>query len=298
MFKRIFLFLLTNVAVIAVASIVLSVFGVTPYLTASGLDYQSLLIFATIYGFAGSFISLFISKWMAKTAFGVQIIQKPETNRERFVFESIESLAKDAGIGMPEVGIYDSPEPNAFATGWNKNNSLIAVSTGLLDSMTQEEVKAVLAHEISHASNGDMVTMALIQGVVNTFVIFFARIAAYAVSMFMSRGEEREGGMNMLVYSLVSIVFEIIFGILASIIVMYFSRYREFRADAGSAKLYGKENMILALKKLGSMQDQLIDDRGKAFSTMKIADKPSSIMQLFSSHPPIEDRIKALEQAN
>ena len=292
-FKRVFFFLLTNIAVIAVISLVLSVFNVAPYLSASGLNYQSLLIFSALFGFTGSFVSLFISKWMAKKAFNIQIIQQPHTADEQFVFQTIQSLAQQASIGMPEVGIYDSPEANAFATGWNKNNALVAVSSGLLHAMEKEEVEAVLGHEISHIANGDMVTLTLIQGVVNTFVIFFARIAAYAVQSFLSK--DREDGIGTLAYTLTSVVFEILFGILASIIVMAFSRKREFRADSGSAKLLGKAKMIQALQKLELLQNQLGDTRGKAFATMKISDKPSPFLSLFSSHPPLKHRIKALE---
>lgn len=294
MFKRIFLFLLTNIAVIAVASITLSIFNVAPYLTGTGLDYKSLLIFAAVFGFSGSIVSLLISKWMAKMAFGIEIIKEARTPDEQFVISKVRELATRSKIGMPEVGIYDSPEPNAFATGWNKNNSLVAVSTGLLAELDRDEVEGVLGHEIAHVANGDMVTLALIQGVVNTFVIFFARIAAYAVSTAISKDEEGEG-VSQLTYFIVSIVFEILFGILASIIVMYFSRYREFRADKGSAKLLGSGKMISALKKLQLLQDRLIDNRGKAFNTMKISDRQNKFFALFSSHPPLGDRIKALQ---
>jgi len=290
--KRIFFFLLTNVAVIAVISVIMSVFNIAPYLTANGLNYQSLLIYAALFGFAGSFISLFISKWMAKRAFSIQPITEAKTTDEQFIVQTVRTLSQRSKIGMPEVGIYQSPEPNAFATGWNKNKALVAVSTGLLENLDKDEVAGVLGHEISHIANGDMVTLSLIQGVVNTFVIFFARIAAYAVQNFLSNNEDGEG-MSQIAYFVTSIVFEIFFGILASTIVMAFSRHREFRADAGSARLLGKDKMIRALEKLGSLKDQLNDPRGKQFATMKIADKPS-LLALFSSHPPIEKRIKAL----
>lgn len=294
--KRIFFFLLTNVAVIAVASVMLSLFNVAPYLSGTGLNYQSLLVFAAIFGFSGSIVSLLISKWMAKHAFGIRIIDTPTNDHERFVRDTIEHLARKASIGMPEVGIYDSPEANAFATGASKHNALVAVSTGLLHEMSRDEVEGVLGHEISHIANGDMVTMALIQGVVNTFVIFFARIAAYGVQMFLSRDDEGEG-IGMLAYHLTAIVFEILFGILASIIVMAFSRQREFRADRGSAQLLGREKMIAALTRLQSLKETLVDPRGKAFNAMKISDKPSPILALFSSHPPLALRIEALKRS-
>jgi heat shock protein HtpX len=292
--KRIFFFILTNIAVIAVISVILSVFNVAPYLEGTGLNYQSLLIFSAVFGFTGALISLFISKWMAKRAFGIVPISHPQTENERFVVETVRSLASRAKIGMPEVGIYDSPEPNAFATGWNKDNALVAVSTGLLRNMTKDEVEGVLGHEVSHISNGDMVTLTLIQGVVNTFVIFFARIAAHIVTTFINRDEENNG-VGGIAYFLTSIVFEILFGILASVIVMAFSRHREYRADAGSASLLGKQKMVAALKKLALLKDAAVDPRGKAFATMKISDK-SALFGLFSSHPPLEKRIEALSQ--
>lgn len=291
--KRILFFLLTNVAVIAVASITLSLFNVAPYLSETGLDYQSLLIFSAVFGFAGSIVSLLISKWMAKRAFGVRVITSAENSDEQFLVQTVERLASQLKIGKPEVGIYDSPEANAFATGWNKNNALVAVSTGLIQNMTRDELEGVIGHEMAHVANGDMVTLALIQGVVNTFVIFFARIAAYAVQTFISRGEENQVGT--LAYHLTAIVFEILFGVLASMVVMAFSRHREFRADAGSADLVGRERMALALKKLKLLSNTMVDPRGKAFSAMKISDRPSPFLALFSSHPPLEDRIKALE---
>lgn len=295
--KRILLFLLTNLAVIAVISIILSIFNVQPYLTQHGLDYQSLLIYAAIVGFTGAFISLFLSKTMAKHGMGVQIITQPKSPYESWLVTTIQNLARQSNIGMPEVGIYDSPEPNAFATGWNKNSSLVAVSSGLLNQMSQDEIEGVLGHEISHVANGDMVTMSLIQGVVNTFVIFFARIAAFIVTQFFRRNEEDSGGgMNMMVYYLVSIAFEILFGILASLIVMAFSRYREFRADAGSARLVGKGKMIAALRKLQMVSEQASDNRMPSLATFKISSH-STFAKMFSSHPPLEKRIEALEKS-
>ncbi len=295
--KRIILFIATNVAVILLVSVILSVFNVAPYLSGTGIDHQGLLIYAAIFGFAGSFFSLFTSKWMAKQAFGISLITEPRTDDERFLVQAVAGLAQRASIGMPEVGIYDSAEANAFATGWNRNNALVAVSTGLLANMTRDEVEGVLGHEVSHVANGDMVTLTLIQGVVNTFVIFFARIAAHAVQMFLSRNSDEGANTGGIAYHLTAMVFEIIFGIFASMIVMAFSRYREFRADAGSASLLGgREKMIAALSKLRVMQDTLVDPRGTAFSAMKISDK-GSFLALFSSHPPLEKRIEALRKA-
>jgi heat shock protein HtpX len=292
-FKRILLFLLTNIAVIAVLSVTFSVFNIAPYLTEAGLNYQSLFLFAAIVGFTGSFISLLLSKWMAKRAFNVQIITSPHSDDERFVLTTVERLAQRLKIKTPEVGIYESPEANAFATGWRKNNALVAVSTGLLANMSRDELEGVIGHEMAHITNGDMVTLTLIQGIVNTFVIFFARIAAYAVQTFLSRDEEN--GVGTLAYHLTAIVFEIFFGILASVVVMYFSRQREFRADTGSAELVGKERMLMALQKLQLLSGTLSDTRGSSFATMKIADRPSRFLSLFSSHPALEKRIETLQ---
>lgn len=295
MLKRVVLFLATNLAVIVLISILLHLFGVRYYLTNQGIDYRSLLIFAMIIGFTGSFVSLFTSKFMAKMAYGVQVIDQPGNAQEAWLVAKVQELAKQAGIGMPEVGIYRSPEANAFATGWNRNNALVAVSSGLLDHMDQREVEGVLGHEISHIANGDMVTLTLIQGVVNTFVIFFARIAAYIVANVL-RGDDEEGeGISYLAYTLTAILFEILFGILASIVVMYFSRYREFRADAGSARLVGKDRMIAALRKLQRLYELPEDPRGQSFAAMKISNR-SKFMKLFATHPPIEERIAALER--
>lgn len=298
MIKRIFLFLAANIAIIAVISIILSVLHVQPYLTPYGPNLESLIIYATIVGFTGSFISLLLSKWMAKMAFSIQIITDPRGEEEANLFATVKRLAEQAGIGMPEVGIYESREPNAFATGYSRNKALVAVSTGLLRSMDQDELEGVLAHEISHVANGDMVTMALLQGVVNTFVIFFARIAAYAVQNFLNRGKDDNGQIGGLAYYLTSIVFEIFFGILASILVMWFSRWREFRADAGSAQLAGSAKMIAALKKLQVLTATVPvqDTRGKSFRSMQISDHPNRFFALFSSHPPLEARIEALQK--
>ena len=296
MFKRIGLFLATNLAIIAVISLILSMFNVQPYLTQYGLNYQSLLIYALIVGFTGSFISLFISKWMAIHAFSIHLIEKPSNKAESWLVDKVNTLAQQRNIGMPDVGIYESPEPNAFATGWNKNNALVAVSTGLLQSMDPDEVEGVLGHEISHVANGDMVTLALIQGVVNTFVIFFARIAAFLVTQFLRRDSEQ--AHDGFVYYGVAILFELLFGILATIIVMWFSRYREFRADAGSAQYVGKTKMIKALRRLQQLTGKIPeDDRAPAFNAMKISGH-SRWLSLFSSHPPLEKRIAALKEEN
>lgn len=296
MIKRVFLFLLTNLAIIAVISFILSLFNIKPYLSQYGLDYRSLLVYAAIIGFTGSLISLFISKWMAIHAFRVQIIEKPRNEMESWLFSEIGTLAKKNNVGMPDIGIYESPEPNAFATGWSKNNALVAISTGLLNAMDREGIEGVLGHEITHVANGDMVTLALIQGVVNTFVIFFARIAAFFVTQLFRKGESTRSS-NGVVYYGVAFIFEIIFGILATIIVMWFSRYREFRADAGSAHHVGKEKMIRALQQLKRLSTkESIDNRAPTFNAMKISHQ-SNWMEFFASHPPIEKRIEALEKS-
>jgi len=294
MLKRIGLFLLTNLAILIVISVILSIFNVRPYLTQAGIDYQSLLIYASIIGFTGAFISLFLSKWMAKHAYSIRIITQPRSSNEQWLIQKVTHLAKQAQIGMPEVGIYDSPEPNAFATGWNKNNALLAVSTGLLQTMNENELTGVLGHEVSHIANGDMVTMTLLQGVLNTFVIFFARIAAYFVSQFLSRNEDSKEGINTLAYYGTAIVFEIIFGILASLIVMAFSRWREFRADRGSVKLTSQQNMIAALERLKQYTEMPEDNRAPALAAFKI-NRPSKLSSLLASHPPLEQRIAALK---
>lgn len=293
MVKRIVLFLVTNLAIILVISTILSIFNVKPYLTQHGLNYQFLFIYALIVGFTGSFISLFISKWMAIQAYNIKVIKQPENELESWLTGEVKALARQMKIGMPEVGIYNSPEPNAFATGWNKNKALVAVSTGLLQAMNRDEITGVLGHEVSHVANGDMVTLSLIQGVVNTFVIFFARIAAFFVTQLMRRDSEEETQDGFIYYA-VAMVFELLFGILASMIVMWFSRYREFRADKGGARYVGKEKMIKALQRLQQMLEMApSDDRAPAMNTMKISSK-SNWLALFSSHPPLDKRIAAL----
>lgn len=298
MAKRILLFLITNIAVLVIFSIIMHLFNIGPSLTPYGLNYKSLLITSAIFGFLGSFVSLFLSKMMAKMSMGVKIVEPGSASGDAaWLISVISKLAQQANIGMPEVGIYDSPEPNAFATGWNRNHALVAVSTGLLNTMTRDEIEGVLGHEISHVANGDMVTLTLIQGIVNTFVLFFARIAAFAVAQFFSRSENNEGGaINSLVFFITEIAFQILFGILASVVVMWFSRQREYRADAGSAKLLGKQKMILALQRLQALQNAPEDNRAPSFEAMKInGHKQKGFLALLASHPPLAERIKALQ---
>ena len=289
--KRVFLFLATNLAVMLVLSIVLSVLSSWLGINRQGMG--GLLLMAAVFGFGGSFISLLISKWVAKRSYGVQIIEQPRSEMEHWLLSTVTRQAQQAGIGMPEVGIYDSPEMNAFATGASRNNALVAVSSGLLYSMSRDEAEAVLAHEVSHVANGDMVTLTLIQGVVNTFVIFFARLVAGLISNFLRSDDEEEGaGMGGLAYMATVFVLEMIFGILASIIVMWFSRQREFRADAGSAKLAGRDKMIAALERLRQGHEPQLEGTMMAFG---IKGK-RSMSELFMSHPPLEKRIEALRQ--
>ncbi|MGS0741593.1 protease HtpX [Glaciimonas sp. GG7] len=285
--KRIFLFLATNIAVMLVLSIVLSLLGVDRFLTRSGLDIPKLMVFSLIVGFAGSIFSLLISKWMAKRSTGARVIESPSNSTELWLIDTVGKLAQRAGIGMPEVAVFQG-EPNAFATGAFKNSALVAVSTGLLESMTKEEVEAVLGHEIAHIANGDMVTMTLIQGVVNTFVVFLSRVIGYAVDRALSRGNNDGPGIG---YMATVIVSQIVLGIGASLIVAWFSRHREFRADAGSAKLMGSSlPMQRALARLGGGEAASLPE---SMAAMGINDKPG-FMALFSSHPPIEQRIAAL----
>ncbi|WP_194755615.1 protease HtpX [Aliidiomarina indica] len=289
--NRIVLFLATNLAVIVVLSIVLNIL-----MAVFGIDfgsYQGLLIFAALFGFGGAFISLAISKWMAKRSTGARVIEQPRNEAERWLLDTVSAQARKAGIKMPEVAVYDSPEPNAFATGPSKNNSLVAVSTGLLRSMNKDEVEAVLAHEVSHVANGDMVTLTLIQGVVNTFVIFLARVVAGLINNALrgNQGGSRTGGGGFAYFGLV-ILFEILFGMLAQVIVFYFSRQREYRADAGAARLVGPQKMIAALRRLQQGRESQLDDRMMAFG---IKGKLSR-SELMMTHPPIEKRIDALQQ--
>ena len=288
--KRIFLFLATNIAIIVLLSITLRILGVDSLLAENGsdLNLNALLIFASVFGFGGAFISLAASKWMAKKMTGVRIIDSPSNNVEKWIIDTVEKQSKTVGIKMPEVGIFPSPALNAFATGASKNNALVAVSQGLLDNMSQGEIEAVIGHEMSHVANGDMVTLTLIQGVVNTFVIFFSRIIGHFVDRVILKNDRGYG----IGYFVATIFAEIILSILASTIVMYFSRKREFVADTGGADLAGHGNMINALKRLGQLEPDALPEQMAAFG---INDK-KGMMSLFSSHPSIESRIKALEK--
>jgi heat shock protein HtpX len=286
--KRIILFVLTNLAVVLVLGVVASLLGVNRFLTSNGLDLTALLGFALIMGFGGAFISLLISKPVAKWSSGVQVIAQPSNSDEKWLLDTVQKLADKSGIGMPEVGIFPG-DPNAFATGAFKNSALVAVSTGLLQNMTHEEIEAVLAHEVAHIANGDMVTMALIQGVMNTFVVFLSRVVGYAVDSFLRKNDEENTGPGM-GYWITTIVLDIVLGFAAAIVVAWFSRQREFRADAGAAELMGrKQPMMNALARLGGLHTAELP---KSVAAMGIA---GGIGQLFSTHPPIEERIAALK---
>jgi len=290
--KRIALFVLTNLAILIVLSITVRLLGVDRFLTAQGINYTMLLAFAAVIGFAGSFISLAMSKWMAKRSTGAMVIEQPRNSTEQWLVETVRRQAKQAGIGMPEVAIYDAPDINAFATGMNRNNALVAVSTGLLNNMSQAEAEAVLGHEVTHVANGDMVTLTLIQGVVNTFVIFFARIIGFAVDSFLRRDQDESSGPGI-GYWVASIVAEIVLGILASMIVMWFSRQREFRADAGGSKLAGREKMIAALEALKRAHEPAaLPNQMAAFGIN--GGIGGGLKRLFMSHPPLDERIAAL----
>lgn len=291
--KRIFLFLATNLAVMLTLSIVASLFGVNRYLTRYGLDYTALMGFAIVFGFGGAFISLAISKMMAKWTMKLQLINGSEGPTERWLVDTIAHFASNAHIKMPEVAIYHSPDMNAFATGPSKNNSLVAVSTGLLSSMSKEEVSAVLGHEVSHVANGDMVTMTLLQGVVNTFVIFISRVLAYVVDGFLNKNSNGNSSGPSWAYSLISIAFELVFGILASMIVAAYSRRREFAADKGGAHFAGKQSMINALSKLGQQNGSHLATNLQAFG---INGGSNKFLDLLATHPPIHTRIEALQQ--
>ncbi len=288
---RIALFLGTNLAIMLVISFTFRLLGIDGLLMQNGVDLNlnALLVYSAIIGFSGSLISLFISKWMAKRSMGVQVITQPSQPVEHWLVQTVKRQAETAGIGMPEVGIFDNPSPNAFATGWNRNDALVAVSTGLLREMSRDEVEAVLAHEVSHVANGDMITLSLIQGVVNTFVVFLSRVIGHVVDRVILKNEQGHG----IGYWITSIVAELILGILASMIVMWFSRYREYRADAGGAELAGREKMISALRRLqqASEQPQPLPDEMAAFGI-----NGGKLQALFSSHPPLDKRIAALEQ--
>ena len=293
--KRVFLFLATNLAIIAVLSITLRLLGVDRILDQQGvgLDLNALLIFAAVFGFGGSFISLAISKWTAKRFTGARVIEQPRNSQEQWLVSTVQRQAQAAGIGMPEVAIYDAPDVNAFATGMSRNNALVAVSTGLLNSMTQDEAEAVLGHEISHVANGDMVTLALIQGVVNTFVIFLSRVIGHLVDRVVFKTERGHGPA----FWITTFIAQMVLGILASIIVMWFSRWREFRADAGGANLAGRQKMIAALRRLQASAGQPhLPDQLAAFGIS--GGIGSGLKHLFMSHPPLEERIAALQSGD
>ncbi len=289
---RILLFLATNIAVLVLVSIVFNLLGLQGILSANGVDLNlsSLLVFCALFGFFGSFVSLLLSKFMAKRGTGTYIIETPRNREEQWLLDTVKSLSEEAGIGMPEVGVFPSDAANAFATGWNRNDALVAVSTGLMRRFEEREVRAVLAHEIGHVANGDMVTMTLLQGVVNTFVMFFARIIGHTVDRVVFK-TERGYGFG---YYIVTIIAEIILGILASMIVMWFSRHREYRADAAGAQLAGSGNMIAALQRL-KVEQGLPDDLPGELTAFGIrAGGRSGLAALFSSHPSLDDRILAL----
>lgn len=293
---RIFLFLATNIAILAVASISLSLLGVDSYMASNNvdLDLRALLIFCAVFGMSGSLVSLLISKWMAKRSTRTQVITQPRNSEERWLLETVAELSQKASINMPEVGIFPSPAANAFATGWNKNAALVAVSEGLLRQMRPNEVRAVLAHEIGHVANGDMITLSLIQGVVNTFVMFFARIIGHTVDRVVFKTERGHG----IGFYVVTFITEMVLGILASTIVMWFSRWREFRADAAGAQLAGRQDMIAALQRLQAQQGLPNDmpDELTAFGIRTGTKK--DFAALFSSHPPLEKRIEALRNGS
>ena len=290
--KRIFLFILTNLAVVAVISITLRLLGVDRWVDETGgINFSALLGMSAVIGFAGSLISLAMSKWSAKRMVGAQVIENPSDPTERWLVDTVKRQALSAGIGMPEVAIYDAPDVNAFATGWNRNNALVAVSTGLLRNMSREEAEAVLAHEISHVANGDMVTLALIQGVVNTFVIFFAKLFGYFVDRVILKND-RGHGIGMIAAEIVA---QLVLGVLASMIVMWFSRQREFRADAGGANLAGRQKMIAALERLKVNHEQAtLPEQMAAFGISG----GKSFAKLFMTHPPLDERIEALRSAH
>ena len=286
--KRILLFVMTNFAVMAVLMVTTRLFGVDRYLTANGLNMTALAGFSLVIGFGGAIISLLMSKTMAKMSTGARVIEQPQNADEAWIVQTVQKFAQTAGIGMPEVAIYEGA-PNAFATGAFKNSALVAVSTGLLQSMTREEVEAVIGHEVAHVANGDMVTMTLIQGVMNTFVVFLSRAIGYAIDAFLNKGQERNGpGIG---YMITTVVLDIVLGFVAAIIVAWFSRQREFRADAGAANYMGrKQPMINALARLGGLTP------GELPKTMQAMGIAGGLGKLFSTHPPMEERIAALQK--
>ncbi len=293
MFKRFVLFAATNIAVLIVLSIVLRLLGIDRMIDESGaMDYRALLVFSLVWGMAGSLISLAISKWTAKRMTGARVIEQPTNAAEQWLVATVQRQARQAGIGMPEVAIYDSPEVNAFATGARRNNALVAVSTGLLQSMTRDEAEAVLGHEVSHIANGDMVTLTLIQGVLNAFVIFFSRIAGHLVDSMLRGNRGGGGGIG---YFAVSMIMQVLLGIVATMIVRWFSRYREFRADAGGAELAGRDKMIGALQRLGQgREDNGLPKQMAAFGIR--GGFSQGFRRLFATHPPLGERIDALQR--
>ncbi len=290
---RIGLFLLTNLAIMIVAGIVINLLGVGKFISHGQLNLQSLFIFCAVFGFTGSFISLFISKWMAKRTMGVELIENPRNADERWLVDTVADLAQKAGIKMPEVGVFPAQESNAFATGWNRNDALVAVSLGLLQRFERDEVRAVLAHEIGHVANGDMVTLSLIQGIVNTFVMFFARIVGFAIDKALQGNRDSESSGPGIGYYVGSFVAEIVFGILASMIVAAFSRYREYRADEAGANLADRNAMIRALQRL-----QVESGQTSMPASMQAFGISGGMGRLFASHPPLEDRIQALRNGH
>ncbi len=289
--KRVFLLIVTNFAILAVLSVTMQLLGIDRALeNETGLNLQGLLVFAALFGFGGAFISLLISKWMAKMSTGARVIEVPANTTERWLLDTVKRQAGRAGIGMPEVAIYDAPDVNAFATGWNRNNALVAVSTGLLNHMTQDEAEAVLGHEISHVANGDMVTLTLVQGVLNTFVIFLSRVVGYLVDRVLLKNERGQGPG----FWIATIVAQLVLGVLASMIVAWFSRQREFRADAGGADLAGRQKMIAALERLKMNHEQSsLPSQMAAFGISG----GGGLKALFMSHPPLDVRISALRAA-
>jgi heat shock protein HtpX len=289
--KRVLLFVLTNFAILIVASVTLRLLGVEPWLNQQGINFNSLLIFGAVLGFGGAFLSLAISKWMAKRMMGVKVITDPRTEPETWLVETVRRLSAQAGIGMPEVGFFESPAPNAFATGARRDKALVAVSSGLLQQMNRREVEAVLGHEVSHVANGDMVTLTLIQGVVNTFVFVASRVVGNIVDKVVFRNERGHGPA----FWITTLVAELVLGFLATMIVLWFSRQREFRADGGGARLAGRQNMISALETLGRGHAEPLPDKMAAFGIS--GRKGEGLRRLFMSHPPIEERIAALQAA-
>jgi heat shock protein HtpX len=290
--KRVVLFVMTNLAVMLVLGVVVNLLGLNAFISRSGLNLPVLFGFALVFGMGGSFISLWMSKWVAKASTGAEVIEHPRNAAEQWLVETVRRQAEQAGIGMPEVAVYQAPEPNAFATGASRNNALVAVSTGLLETMDRNEVEAVLGHEVSHIANGDMVTLSLIQGVVNTFVIFLARIVGYVVDRALAGDSEEEHPGPGIGYWITSMIAELFLGVLASLIVMWFSRRREFRADAGGASLAGRQNMIASLQRLRQMSEPShLPPEMAAFGIRG----GGGLTKLFMSHPPLEERIAALQ---